>query len=311
MTETRGNQPGARPDSSLDEAWQEFRERLASYLDLMDDDADHLLVEVPQPEDGAAPFAQVCAIDDGHGLLAELAGNQVLAPAFRAGPAGAHRLLEFGWQGGADDEHPNWSLRRPRTAAADMAVQIVVGLREVFAIAHPQLLTYRAWGPAAAFADMLGLQPRSEVPSDLVVQPPVPAVLFPDGRAELVEYVRDTLRRHLHDEPTQDDDQDFVLTHMGQPVWVRVHLQQPAVEIFARVGHDVYSRRHTAVEIGLLNRDRAWVRWVLRERDVWQQLMIPAKPFAPAVLDAMITVFVDAMTETRDDLALRTGAKVA
>ncbi len=83
------------------------------------------------------------------------------------------------------------------------------------------------------------------------------------------------------------------------------------MEIFARVAHDVQSRRHTAVELGLLNRDRAWVRWGLRDRDVWQQLMIPAKPFAPAVLDAMITVFADAMSQTRDDLALRTGAEVA
>ena len=89
-------------------------------------------------------------------------------------------------------------------------------------------------------------------------------------------------------DPTVDDDGDFVLHHLGQPVWVRVRTDQPAVEIMARVAHDVHSRRATAVEIGLLNRDNLWVRWTLRERTVWQTLLLPASPFVPSHLDEML-----------------------
>ena len=119
------------------------------------------------------------------------------------------------------------------------------------------------------------------------------------------------LREKYEGEPTIDDDGDFVLHHLGQPVWVRVRRDQPAVEIMARVAHDVHSRRATAVEIGLLNRDNLWVRWTLRDRAVWQTLVLPGIPFVPRHLDAMLDVFLDAMTSTRDDLAYRTGAKVA
>ena len=119
------------------------------------------------------------------------------------------------------------------------------------------------------------------------------------------------LREKYEGEPTIDDDGDFVLHHLGQPVWVRVRADQPAVEIMARVAHDVHSRRATAVEIGLLNRDNLWVRWTLRDRTVWQTLVLPGSPFVPSHLDAMLDLFLEAMTSTRDDLAYRTGAKVA
>ena len=61
----------------------------------------------------------------------------------------------------------------------------------------------------------------------------------------------------------------------------------------ARVAHDVHSRRATAVEIGLLNRDNPWVRWTLHDRTVWQTIVLPGLPFVPSHLDAMLDVFLD------------------
>lgn len=71
------------------------------------------------------------------------------------------------------------------------------------------------------------------------------------------------------------------------------------------------SRRAAAVEIGLLNRDSPWVRWTLRDRDIWQTILLPGNPFVPSHLHTMLDQFHKAMTATRDDLAYRTGAKVA
>ena len=110
---------------------------------------------------------------------------------------------------------------------------------------------------------------------------------------------------------TWRDDRDFVLHHMGQPVWIRVHADFPAITIMARVGHGVYSRRATEVELGILNRTATFSRWSLAGRDVWQETAMVALPFVPLHLSVLIDRFLQTMTSTRDDLAYRTGAKVA
>ena len=85
---------------------------------------------------------------------------------------------------------------------------------------------------------------------------------------------------------------------------------QPVIEIIARVACGGRSRRTASVELGLLNRDEMWSRWILRDRDVWQVLRIPALPYVPTHLEAMVGCFLMAMGEQRDDLALRLGAQV-
>ena len=102
-----------------------------------------------------------------------------------------------------------------------------------------------------------------------------------------------------------------MLTHLDQPVWVRVRDDQPAVEIFARVTHGVHSRRATAAEIAVLNRRHMWTQWVLDDREVWMRLPMPALPFVPQHLVSMVDVFLEAMSQTRDDLAFRVGGRVA
>ena len=74
---------------------------------------------------------------------------------------------------------------------------------------------------------------------------------------------------------------------------------------------DVRSRRQTAVELAVLNRDHVWAKWTLRERAIWQQVMVPAAPFAPQHLLGMVDGFFEVLAATRDDLALRTLGKVA
>jgi T3SS (YopN, CesT) and YbjN peptide-binding chaperone 1/T3SS (YopN, CesT) and YbjN peptide-binding chaperone 3 len=221
---------------------------------------------------------------------------------------GCEFLSLMGWRGNDEDER-NWYVERPVKEAAEIAEQVVSVLRDHFGVAHPSLMTYQAWGPAAEGAKALGLCATGEVP---IEAPWKPALAFePDDRDQLRQIVEDTLRSKLGTEPTVDDDGDFVLEHLGQAVWVRVRADQPAVEIFARVAHGVYSRRATALEIGILNRDNLWVRWTLRDRGVWQTLALPALPFVPDHLVAMLAVFLQTMTATRDDLVLRTRAKVA
>jgi hypothetical protein len=171
---------------------------------------------------------------------------------------------------------------------------------------------------------VLGLCATAEVPVDKGDRLLVPAAPLQEGESvldrhaigvrdhdELVRLVAGLLREKYDEEPTRDDEGDFVLEHLGQHVYVRAREDQPVVQIFARVAHDVASRRSAAVEIALLNRDHTWSKWNLIGRGLFQTLALPATPFVPAHVWAMIDLFLGSMAETRDDLVLRTRAKVA
>ena len=325
--------------AGLDEAWQAFRAGLATYLTTMvdADEEDHLILELPDPSPAAdgtcPPYAQFAGFGEGQMIRAEIAGNVNLMPAHQLGPSDCEAMTRMGWSGNDPDSGPeghNWYVERSIGEADEIADRVVTALRHHFGIAHPQLLTHQAWGPAADGLAVLGLCASGDVPVEVGTAGAVSPVrtggngpgeeggsildvlaVEPTDRDELLHIVESLLREKYGREPEVDDDGDFVLHHMGQKVWIQVRRDQPAVQVTARVAHGVHSRRATAVEIGLLNRDSLWVRWDLRGRDVWQTLVLPAMPFVPRHLDAMVGLFLDVMTSTRDDLAYRTGARVA
>lgn len=295
----------------LDEGWNQLARNLADQLGRMTSDEDHLVLELPAGHDGGTtPYAQFAGFDEGMMLRTELGGDVYLTPASQLGAEWCETLRLMGWQGNHDYEL-NWFVQRPVGDAKLVSAMVVGALREAYGVAHPLLLTYRAWGPAAAEASELGLSATEEVPAELPQSQATPMALMPDDRDELVEMVLMTLHTKYGDRPPVDDDGDVVLTHLDQPVWVRARPDQPAVEIFARVTHAIHSRRATAAELAVLNRDNPWVKWTLQDRTVWQHIVIPGLPFAPTHLDAMLDVFLETMAATRDDLAFRVGGRVA
>lgn len=315
--------PGGTPaDPTCVEAWATFEDQLAGYLADMVDAAeqDHLILELPgDDESGTAPYAQFAGFDGGTMIRGEVSSNAYLGAGFLLDERSTALLEDAGFVLQRDDEGAaqNWARDVPIAEARALASVVVVALRDVFGIAHPHLLTYQAWGPATEGIDVLGLCATSDVQVDPVVSPSRArralgkTAYRPKTRAKLHELVGRLLAQKYDVEPVVDDDGDYVLEHMGQAVWVRVRSDQPAVEIMARVAHDVRSRRATSVEIGLLNRDHSWVWWTLIDRSICQSVLIPGFPFVPVHLDAMLDVFMEAMSTTRNDLALRVGGRTA
>ena len=300
-------------------SWERFELRLGAYLSTMVDptEGDHLLLEAPGESgaDGCAPYLQFAAFGEGRMVRAEVSSNLYLAPAHHLTAQQTTDFRPMGWLGGDEHNH-NHYLERPVADAKLIASIAVVVLRDYFHLPYPELLSVQAWGPAAAGIAILGLPDTADVPADIVdsaATPSAPALLvaYPEDRAQLMDCVRGVLRDRYAGKPKTDDDEDFVLSHLGQPVWVRVCQGQPAVQIMARIVHSVHSRRQTAVELGLLNRDHPWLKWILHERSVWQTLLVPAQPFAPEHLSDALDLFFAAMSETRDDLVLRTGGRTA
>jgi hypothetical protein len=296
------------PSQAIDQVWRTLRKELAAQLARMNSDGDHLLLEMPDgPGDGCTPYVQFAGFGDGAMLRTELSGNAHLAPAYVLDADDCVTMRAMGWRGN-DEECSNWFFECTLTHAQVAATIALGSLQTMMLVAHPQLLTYDAFGPNAGSACGLGLSATAEVPQEPASQP---LAHVPSGRDELVHLVGATLASHLGEVPPVDDDGDFVLTHVGQPVWVRVRTDQPAVEILARVTHGVHSRRATATEIGVLNRRHMWTQWVLSGREVYMRLPMPALPFVPRHLTSMLDLFLAAMTDTRDDLALRVGGRVA
>ena len=322
---------GQEPSDGIEELtarWRKIAKTLVGSIDGlgMCEPGNYLRLELIGPESEGCepnyyPYVQISATGELDQVTVEIPGNILLHPLYALDEEQVAVLRRTGWDG--NDLHAgdlDWTLGV--NGDVDdyelIADQLVMILRDYFRIAHPQMLTFRQNGFEPEVEEMLGLTETAKVPLD---KPTLAKMGEVDGHAvgvayatedreELLKIVDDVVGEFLDQEAELDDDGDFVIRHMDQVVWVRVLEHQPAIEILARVAHGVKSRRGAAVEIGILNRDAAWVTWTLRDRDIWQKCLIPAQPFAPSHLKGMLQVFLRAMAATRDDLALRTEAEV-
>ena len=105
-------------------------------------------------------------------IRAEVSGNAYLLPQYQLGEDGAEFFAADGLVGqrrrprrtGTSSGRSPAPTRSPTTSCGRCAT--------TSAIAHPQLLTYQAWGPAADGAGVLGLCATADVPID---EPTAPA----------------------------------------------------------------------------------------------------------------------------------------
>lgn len=307
-------------DEQSGEAWGQFAEALAEYLGTMAAQDDHLIVETPDgdSEDGVTPYAQFFVVSEGW-IRAEISGNGVLAEPFRLTDDQVGVMVDvMGWQPPEEGASPNFALNESVENAGGIAVRVREVLEDFFGIPHPTLMSAHAWGPASAGVGALGIPASGDVATDIVdteaeaEPPPFEAgVVVPRDRDHLLELVRRFLTDFLGEAPTQDDDDDFVIPHPGAPVFVRARTDQPMVDVFTRLVHDVRGRRQAAVEVTVLNGDHLMSRFILVDRAVYQVMNLPAMPFVPAHLRMALPGYLALVDEVRDDLALRTSGRSA
>lgn len=288
-------------------AWDSFEERLAAYLATMQHTEDRLLLELPDGAGpGTAPYAQVDVIRPAV-LRAELSGNAVLEEIHQLDTQGLRAVCGLGWEAPDSGQgFPNYNTEVEVDDADVLAQMIRIGLGEEFGIADPGLLSYRAWGPAAEHVDVLGLASSDEI-TDVVSGTTV--ATMPRDREHLLELVGDCLAELFGEPLEQDDDDDFVIPTPHGAAYVRVRVDEPTIEVFTAVVRDIRSRRQTLVEIGILNRDAVWTKYVIRDRAVVGMLTLPARPFAAEQLSALLPMFLVGLDAVRDDLVLRTGGR--
>ncbi|KAF0848272.1 TY-Chap domain-containing protein [Nocardia caishijiensis] len=142
--------------------WTDFADGLAQQLMLLPAGA-FLVICAPHPPHDAREFVQFAQTDDE--LYGQLAGDEWLDESDRRTPDERRLLIETGWQQPHPDHVDNWWVElpwpAPSTGYRKLASMAVVGLRDVFGITAPELLTYRAWngraGNRALDLPLLGL----------------------------------------------------------------------------------------------------------------------------------------------------------
>lgn len=216
-------------------------------------------------------------------------------------------VLVFAVNGGTELflEHEGITMHRHFGETEHLANYLVRALRGRYQLAHPELTTYRAEGPAAAGAGILRLASAETAGAEGA------SAGATVSRDVVLSQVLSHLRHRVGPELELDEDEDIPVMVNGVGLWVRVHggKQGPSIILMTRVVDEIWSRRQTGVELNVLNRDHAWSRWVRIGRSVWQTAQIPARPFVPQVLDDVLTTFAKDHITTQNDLADRLGGK--
>ncbi|WP_291081556.1 T3SS (YopN, CesT) and YbjN peptide-binding chaperone 1 [Dietzia sp. UBA5065] len=194
------------------------------------------------------------------------------------------------------------------SGAFELAQAIVRAAREDLRLPHPQLFTARADGPGAArLAESLGLAVAGTV-GEPTSGGGEPARGGPETLRPMVERV---IREVFGQEPGVDDDGDLTFDLAGTTAFVLFRADGGMIEAWSMVVRGVYSRRNTAVELDLLNRRGAWSTWYMRDRNVFQKIMLPARPLSAENLEGMLRAFAQDFRQNRDELAYRLGGMAA
>ncbi|MGN6575116.1 MAG: T3SS (YopN, CesT) and YbjN peptide-binding chaperone 1, partial [Nocardioides sp.] len=294
-------------DDATAQAWRQFQAGLADRLAELETD-DVLVVDVlvgHKPEGGAAPYVQFCAWGE-QMLRAEVAGNHVLAAPYELDEAGERALLAFGYDAptyGIDDEPDagslNFHLDLPQQQADRLAVMSCRALREVFGVVHPALLS--ADGGVAA--------PHEPGAAERARADEAPATFPHGGHEELTALVDAALTPYFGHPPRHDDDGDIPIDLGSTALFVRVCETVPVVEMFACVATDVQDAERAAFEVNVLNRDVRHVKFRLVGDCILADLQLPAWPFAPEQLRAMVSLMSSAVEEVSGDLQARVGGR--
>ncbi|QWZ09247.1 hypothetical protein KRR39_05525 [Nocardioides panacis] len=297
-------------DRSTTLAWSAFRGRLADHVAAMQDD-EVALVEaessVGDADEGAAPYVQFCAW--GEDLVrCELSSNAYLAEAHRLDVSQVAALVEMGWilpTHGPDDEadsgSTNFHVDAERVEADRLAVMTVRAFREVFGVAHPAFLS--SDDVATTDAPRPALEEDAEVDEALAVNP---------GDADHLRALVDAALVPLFGGlPEHDSDDDVPVVNGSGLVWVRVLDNAPVVQLFSALVHDVTDLERAAYEVAVLNRDVQFLKFLLLEDTVMAYLYVPALPFAPLHLRAMLDLMCRTVNRLDKDLATRVGGSLA
>jgi hypothetical protein len=271
----------------------------------MDDDEILVIdadVSVDDDGPGCAPYVQYCAWGD-EAVRAEVSSNVYLAGDVMLDHAGEAALARLGWRAPthAGDEDAgsgsaNFHLDAGRREGDRVAAMAVAALRDVFGVPHPAFLD---WPQTEE-------EPQSAATPDGSDEP---LAVMPESADHLRELVVSALTPPGGPAVEVDEDGDIPLPMGSALLFVRAVDSAPVVEMFAFVVRGIRHTDRAAFEVAVLNRDTRMIKFVLLDDAVLATLQLPASPFTPRNLRAMVLSMAEVIDRVDDDLVARVGGR--
>jgi hypothetical protein len=203
----------------------------------------------------------------------------------------------------ADSGSANFYLDAARREGDRIAAMTVAALRDVFGVPHPAFLDWPSGeGRGADECRSTGAVEGLTVPDE-------PLAVTPESAEHLRELVAAALTAAGEREPQADEDGDIPLPMGSALVFVRVSENAPVVEMFAFVVRGIEASQRAAFEVAVLNRDTRLVKFVLLGDAVLATVQLPAMPFAPRQLRAVVSAMGEIVDRVDDDLVARLGGR--
>jgi hypothetical protein len=293
---------GADLDRVTNKAWRRFRRELAdriAYLGAGESLEVGVEAAFGDLTVGGSPFLQFCR-GEGDVVLGEVSGNRNLRTADRLDKAARRRLAAMGWSRPRPKRGLfNFQAELDQSHADHLAVMAVSALREVFGVRHPAFLVgdVRIGGDLdLPHADPVGLLDE-------------PLATTPVGREHLDRLVDQALLPVFGQLPSRDDDGDIPVVCGTAVVFVRSLPRAPLIRIWAEVAVEVGDQDRAKFEVGVLNRDRQFAKFVLVDDRIVAQVHVPASTFAPEHLRQALAMMCELADEVDDDLAVRVSGR--
>ena len=265
------------------QAWDDFTERLADALSVMDASADLTISAVNGGEtDESPPAVRFSAVEPGV-IEAVLVG--VDSP----------RLAELGWISSPRGA----TARRDQEEVTELANLTTTTMTEVVGVLHPiflepdqlaELLTARESNPAQPVPGAYG-------------------VVLPNSQAQLDAIVDAELEK-MFGHPALRNAAGEVAIRVGSTmVFCRSTPDFKELVLFAALVHDVSGRSRACEVLNDLNVESRYCRFALHRDRVFVQVSVPARPFVPQHLRQALESISQVADGIDDDLAHKLGGR--
>ena len=270
-------------DRTTKQAWDDFTERLADVLSVMDASADLTISAVNGGEtDESPPAVRFSAVEPGV-IEAVLVG--VDSP----------RLAELGWISSSRGA----TARRDQEEVTELANLTTTTMTEVVGVLHPiflepdqlaELLTARESNPAQPVPGAYG-------------------VVLPNSQAQLDAIVDAELEK-MFGHPALRNAAGEVAIRVGSTmVFCRSTPDFKELVLFAALVHDVSGRSRACEVLNDLNVESRYCRFALHRDRVFVQVSVPARPFVPQHLREALESISQVADGIDDDLAHKLGGR--
>jgi hypothetical protein len=248
-------------DSSMDDAWTQFRLQLADTLADLEHGDRHVLPRPGLPLDEDTP-ALIFTVTRAGRIRCGLSSDLPEFPRPVNGP-GAMALIERGWRELASGE---LTMAVGRRHVDKLAAEVSAVVRDHWQVLHP------------AFFDGPEPDNSAETPAESVS-------VRPNGPAHLQALVEGVLAQVTCDPITKDNDGDITFTVGGLNSWLRVRPTASYVDLFTMLARDVDTNPHVAAVFDLHDSQWPEVDLVVSHNHAVAQVSIDATVFTPEAFE--------------------------